>query len=121
MLAAGAAGCGALLLYDSDSAETALFCFAGVVLGADRAGMMRGALPVAVAQIARDVLTVGRFAIYMGDGDGRQVLSLLPAFPLLLISGRGQLFPVVLPVGAFPPQVARLLPCRWRAGPSVFR
>lgn len=82
MLAGGAAGGGALLLYDSDSAGAALFCFAGLALGADRVGMMRGALSVAVVQVAREVLTVGRFAIYMGDGDGRKVLSLLPAFLL---------------------------------------
>lgn len=70
------------MLYDSDLAGARLFCFAGVVLGVDRAGMRAGALSVAVVQVVREVVTVGRFAIYMGGGDGRQVLSLLPAFLL---------------------------------------
>ena len=79
-MAGGAAGGGALLLYDSDSAGAALFCFAWLALCADRVGKMRGALPVAVAQVVREVLTVGRFAICVEMKTGGRF------FPFFLLS-----------------------------------
>ena len=54
--------------------------------------VMRGALSVAVVQVVREVLTVGRFAIYIWEMEtvGRFFPFFL-AFPFLLISGRVQL------------------------------
>lgn len=61
------------------------------MLGADRAGMMRGALPVVRCPGCAGGCDGGALRhICVGDGDGRQVLSLLPAFLLRAKNQQGR-------------------------------